>query len=227
MVKESREWRRARKLWRFRFLGEKGEGDTAGAIKAINYAVKMGAKVLSNSWGSEGEDSTDANNQALRDAISAAEKAGVLFVAAAGNGHSGVGYDNDADPKPGYPASYPIENIVSVAAIDKNDKLGAFSNWGAHSVHLAAPGVAVFSTMVNGNYGDVVLDLLGIKITWDGTSMAAPHVAGAAALYWSKHPQATYKDVKAALISSAKKIDAMNGKSVSGGKLSVGALMEQ
>jgi thermitase len=216
------------KIMALRFLSEKGEGDTAGAILAINYGVKNGAKVLSNSWGSEGEDPAEAaKNQALRDAITAAQNAGVLFVAAAGNGHSGVGYDNDSDAKPGFPASYTIDNIVSVAAVDATDKLGAFSNWGLKTVHIAAPGVKVFSTTVGGKYSDTVIDMFGIVATWDGTSMAAPHVAGAAALYWAKHPNATYQEVKQALLESSKPIAAMSGKSVSGGKLSVQSLMSR
>jgi thermitase len=214
------------KVMALRFLTEKGEGDTANAIKAINYAVKMGAKVLSNSWGSEGDDPADAaNNQALKDAITNAMNNGVLFIAAAGNGHSGVGYDNDSDAKPGVPASYQIENIISVAAIDNTNALGSFSNWGKKSVHIAAPGVAVFSTTVGSNYSDTVIDMYGIKATWDGTSMATPHVAGAAALYWSKHPTATWREVKDALLSSVKPLPALQGKIVSGGKLSVEQLM--
>lgn len=213
------------KVMVLRFLTEKGEGTTAGAIKSINYAVKMGAKVLSNSWGSEGDDPNDqATNQALKDAITNAMNQGVLFVAAAGNGHQGVGYNNDTDPKPGVPASYDIANIISVAALDNKDQLGAFSNWGQKTVHIGAPGVAVFSTTVGGNYSDTVIDMYGIKATWDGTSMACPHVAGAAALYWSKHPTASWQQVKSAIMNSSKPISALNGKSVTGGKLNVDKL---
>jgi subtilisin family serine protease len=215
------------KIMVLRFLSEKGEGSTAGAIQSINYAVKMGAKVLSNSWGSEGEDPADgAQNQALRDAIKAAQDAGVLFIAAAGNGHQGVGYDNDKDAKPAYPASYDHENIVSVAALDSSDKLGAFSNWGSKSVDIGAPGVVVFSTTAGGKYSDTVIDMYGIKATWDGTSMATPHVAGAAALYWSVNPNATWREVRDAIMKSSKPINSLNGKSVSGGKLNVENLMK-
>lgn len=218
------------KIMAVRFLNDKGEGDTATAVKAVNYAVMMGAKVLSNSWGGEGDDPSEAAaNQALKDAISNAQAKNVLFVAAAGNGHQGVGYDNDTDPKPGVPASYDNANIVSVAAVDKTDQLGAFSNWGKRTVHIAAPGVMVFSTTVGSHYSDLVLDLpeYGIQAGWDGTSMATPHVAGAAALYWSNHPTATWSDVKTALINSAKAIPAMADKCVSNGKLDVEKLMMQ
>ena len=214
------------KIMALRFITEKGEGTTADAIKAIKYAVDNGAKVLSNSWGSEGEDPSDStSNKALRDVIQYAADHGVLFIAAAGNGHSGVGYDNDTDPKPGVPASYNIENIISVAAIDNKDQLGSFSNWGARTVHIGAPGVDVYGTMVGNRYSDKVLDVAGFTANWDGTSMATPHVAGAAALYWSAHPEKNWRDVKAAILASAKKIDALNNKSVSGGKLDVKNLL--
>lgn len=208
-----------------RFIGNEG-GTTADAIKSIKYAVDNGAKVLSNSWGSEGEDPADgADNQALKDVIKYAADHDVLFIAAAGNGHQGAGYNNDTDSKPGVPASYTNDNIISVAAIDTNDKLGSFSNWGVKSVDIAAPGVKVFSTTVNGKYSDTVIPLLGAN--WDGTSMACPHVAGAAALYWSAHPEKTYAQVKDALLSSVKKIAAVDGKVSSNGKLNVEQLMKQ
>ncbi len=215
------------KIMALRFITEKGQGTTADAIKAIKYAVDNGAKVLSNSWGSEGEDPAEGQeNQALRDAVQYAKDHDVLFVAAAGNGHQGKGYSNDTDPKPSYPATYPHDNIVSVAAINSNDNLGSFSNWGAKTVHIAAPGVAIFSTMVGNKYSDIVIDKFGFKATWDGTSMACPHVAGAAALYWSAHPEKTYADVKAAIIGSAKKLPNLSDKTVSGGKLDVEALLK-
>jgi len=214
------------KIMPLRFISDKGQGTTADAIKAIRYAVDNGAKVLSNSWGSEGEDPADgAANQALRDAIQYAMDKGVLFIAAAGNGHQGVGYSNDTDPQPSYPATYTHENIISVAAIDVNDNFGSFSNWGVKTVHIAAPGVKVFSTTVGSEYSDVVIDKYGFHATWDGTSMATPHVAGAAALYWSAHPEKTWRDVKTAILGSAKKISAAQGKLVTEGKLDVNALM--
>ncbi|MGZ3773241.1 MAG: S8 family peptidase [Pseudobdellovibrionaceae bacterium] len=213
------------KIMALRFISEKGQGTTADAMKAIQYAVNNGAKVMSNSWGSEGEEAGAPENKALRDMIQYAQDKGVLFIAAAGNGHKGVGYDNDTDKAPGYPASYDHDIIVSVAAIDANDNLGGFSNWGARTVDIGAPGVKVFSTTVDG-YSDIVIDKYGFKATWDGTSMATPHVAGAAALYWSAHPEKSWQDVKAAILGSAKKINSLANKSVSGGKLDVQALLK-
>jgi len=205
-----------------RFIGE--NGTTADAIKSIKYAVDNGAKVLSNSWGSEGEDPNDPDNQALREIIKYAADHDVLFIAAAGNGHQGKGYDNDTDKDPGVPASYDNDNIISVAAIDSTDKLGSFSNWGVRTVDIGAPGVKVFSTTVGSQYSDTVIPIL--NATWDGTSMACPHVAGAAALYWSSHPGKTYKEVKDAILKSARPIPALRGKTVSGGKLNVEDLMK-
>jgi thermitase len=211
-----------------RFITEKGQGTSGDAVKAIKYAVDNGAKVMSNSWGSEGDDAGDPDTQALHDAIQYAQDHGVIFVAAAGNGHSGVGYDNDTDAKPGMPASYPNDNIISVAAIDEAGKLGSFSNWGAKTVDLAAPGVNVFSTVTNETkYNDVVVDMPGvIHATWDGTSMATPHVAGAAALYWSAHPEKSWREVKDAVLSTVKRNSVLSGKMVSGGQLDVLNLMQ-
>jgi thermitase len=204
-----------------RFIGNEG-GTTADAVKAIHYAVDNGAKVLSNSWGSDGEDSDDASeNQALKDSIQYAADHDVLFVAAAGNST----INNDTDDKRGYPASYENENIISVAAIDSADRLGSFSNYGATSVDIAAPGVKVFSTTVGSKYSDSVIPLLGAN--WDGTSMACPHVAGAAALYWSAHPEKTASEVKAAILNSAKAVASANGKVLTNGKLNVEQLMQQ
>jgi thermitase len=213
------------KIMSIRFISEEGMGTTAAAIKSIRYSVDNGAKVLSNSWGSEGEDANDPENKALRDAVQYAENKGVLFIAAAGNGHQGKGYDNDNDPNPAFPASYAYDNIVSVAALDSNNALGSFSNWGPKSVDIGAPGVVVFSTTVGGNYSDLILDEYGFKVTWDGTSMACPHVAGAAALYWSLNPTKNFREVKQALIRSAKPISSLRGKVVSDGKLDVKSLI--
>ena len=218
------------KIMALRFLGEKGNGTTADAIKAIRYAVDNGAKILSNSWGSIGEGSAEGGeNTALREAIQYAQDKGVLFIAAAGNGMRGRGYNNDtAAGLAAYPASYDFENIISVAAIDAKDRLGKFSNYGEKTVDIGAPGVKVFSTMVRNRYSANVINILGlIKQTWDGTSMATPHVAGAAAAYWSANPQATWREVKAAVLGSAKPIPALAGKVSSGGKLNIEELMKQ
>lgn len=215
------------KIMAMRFLTEKGQGDMNGAIGAIKYAVDNGAHVLSNSWGSEGDGGDAQASKALQDAIEYAQNKGILFIAAAGNGHQGKGYDNDNDPNPAYPASYPQDNIISVAALDVNNNLGPFSNWGARSVDIGAPGVKVMSTIPGNKYQDMVLDLGPLKASWDGTSMATPHVAGAAALYLSKYPNASWQQVKNALLTSSTAISALSGKTTSGGKLNVKDLMNK
>jgi thermitase len=208
------------KIMSVRFLSDKGVGTTADVVKSILYAVNNGAKILSNSWGSEGEDPSDGQeNKALRDIIKFAEDQGVLFITGAGDGHKGRGYDNDSDSLPAFPASYDHPNIISVAALNEQDALASFSNWGARSVDLAAPGVGVFSTMVGNRYSNKVIDKEYLEVNWDGTSIAAPHVARAAALYWSLHPNKTWLEVKEALLRSVTTIPSMQGTSVSNGKL--------
>lgn len=196
------------KIMALRFLTEKGQGDTAGAIGAIKYAADNGAKVLSNSWGSEGNGGED--DTPLREAIQYAMDKGVLFVAAAGNSS----YNNEQTAKQALPASYNHDNIISVAAIDKSNNKSSFSNFGATTVDIGAPGSGVYSTIPGNKYMNL-----------DGTSMACPIVAGAAALYWSKNPQATWRDVKDAIMGTAKPIAALKGRTVTGGKLSVRDLM--
>ncbi|MCB0419883.1 MAG: S8 family serine peptidase, partial [Bdellovibrionales bacterium] len=121
-----------------KFIKAQGGGTLEGAIGAIDYAVKMGANVLNNSWGGGGY------SQQLYDAIDRTKKANRLFVAAAGNSSS------DNDKKPTYPASYQIDNIISVAAIDARGNKASFSCYGKKSVHIAAPGVQIFSTVPGG-----------------------------------------------------------------------------
>jgi subtilisin family serine protease len=202
-----------------RFLNEKGQGVTSDAVKAINYAVANGAKVLSNSWGSSGE---EEGSGALKDAIANALKHDVLFVAAAGNSS----YNNDSGKNASFPATYDYENIISVAATDKNDKLASFSNWGPKTVHLAAPGVDILSTMVGNKYNDAIFKFASLKLAWEGTSMAAPFVSGAAALVWSAHPNYSVTEVKAKLLSTVDKLPELDGKVSSGGRLNVAAAIK-
>ncbi len=183
-----------------KFLSAEGSGDTAGAIKAIDYAVTHGAKVLSNSWGGKGDD----DNKGLRDAIQRAEDKDVLFIAAAGND----GTNNDTDKT--YPASLNAPNMINVAATDSNDGLAYFSNTGSQSVQVGAPGVDVYSSVPGNKYAKM-----------SGTSMACPHVAGASALLWSAHPKWTHKEVKARLMESVDKIPSLEGKTVTGGRINI------
>jgi len=186
-----------------KFLGADGYGSTADAIDAVQYATSIGADIQNNSWGGCGA------SDDLEDAIKNANSNGVLFVAAAGNENS----NNDSVPS--YPSSYEVPNIVSVAATDEDDKLASFSNYGANSVDLAAPGVNILSTVPGDSYD-----------SFQGTSMAAPHVTGAAALLMSANAGLTHLDVKGALFNSVDRIDSLNGKTVTGGRLNLATLMK-
>jgi subtilisin family serine protease len=185
-----------------KFLSSSGSGSTANAILAVDYAAANGATISNNSWGGGGF------SQGLLDAINRANTAGQLFVAAAGNN----GVNNDTTPH--YPSSYNAPNVVAVAATDRNDGLASFSNYGATSVDLAAPGVSILSTVLGSNYGSK-----------SGTSMATPHVAGMAALLKSEESALTPAQVKDLLLQNVdtqathSNLSGVSGKMVSGGRL--------
>ncbi|MBI4041825.1 MAG: S8 family serine peptidase [Deltaproteobacteria bacterium] len=181
-----------------KFTNEKGEGTTNHAIRAITYAVRNGAKILNNSWGGYGK------SRPLMETIQMAANQGVLFVAAAGNDNA------DADVKPFYPASFTQENVISVAATDAWDEKASFSNFGKKSVHLAAPGVSIFSSIPKNRYD-----------SFSGTSMAAPFVSGAAALIWAAKPHLTMKQVKDLLLQTVDPIESMQGRTMTGGRLNI------
>lgn len=176
-----------------------GSGDLLSAMAAIEYVTQMKFPVSNNSWGGEGYSNT------LEDLIKKNRDAGSLFVAAAGNNST----DNDTTPF--YPASFNIENIISVAATETRDQLASFSNFGKNSVHLAAPGHGIFSTHIWGYYFE------------SGTSMASPQVAGAAALIKSVWPNLTYQEIKNKILESVDEIFHPDfvGKTISGGRLNV------
>ena len=185
-----------------KFLDENGEGNTGDAANAIDYAVAHGARIVNASWGGP------SFSQALYGSIKRAGERGTLVVAAAGN--EGV----NADVRPDYPAAFDLPNIVSVAATDRADQLLDFSNYGAKSVDLGAPGDDIYSTV------PTLSDPTGYA-AFSGTSMAAPFVAGAAALYLSKYPTATVDQIKAALLAGTDRLPTLTGKTVSGGRLNV------
>ena len=178
-----------------KFLGADGSGSLVAALKSINYAVDNGAKVLSNSWGGGGF------SQALLESIQRSNEKGALFIAAAGND----GANNDS--RAFYPAGYKVPNILSVAAIDNQGNLARFSNYGRTTVHVAAPGVDVYSTIV----GEKKFDF------WSGTSMATPHVSGVTALLWSKEPTLTPAEVKERIIKTVVRMPSLSGKIITGG----------
>jgi len=186
------------RLAALKFLDASGVGWTSDAVEAVEYATAMGFDLTNNSWGGGGY------TQTLYDAIAAAGAAGQLFVAAAGNS----GLDNDLSPH--YPSSYDLDSIIAVAATDHNDQLASFSNYGATSVDLAAPGVNIYSTLPGNNYD-----------WFNGTSMAAPHVAGAAALLKAYNPLLSALEIKAALMDSVDPVPGLGGLMVTGGRLNV------
>lgn len=189
-----------------KFLSGEGSGDTAAAVKSIDYAISRGAKVLSNSWGGKGDDGT---NGALKDAVARAQAAGVLFVAAAGND----GTNNDSDPT--FPASYNLDNMVVVAATNENDGLAFFSNTGSKSVHVGAPGTNVYSTVPGNKYAKL-----------SGTSMACPHVAGEAALILAQYPNADYREVKRRILESGDSLSSLSGKTTTGKRINVSRALD-
>lgn len=187
--------------WRARimplkFLSATGSGTTADAIEAINYSVLMGARVSNNSWGGGGF------SQALSDAIAAGGAAGQVFVAAAGNAN------RNNDTTPSYPCSYTLANLICVEATDSNDARATFSNFGATSVDLGAPGVSILSTTPANTYSSL-----------SGTSMATPHVSGVAALALASDPALTAAGVKALILTNTDPNAALAGITVTGGRL--------
>jgi subtilisin family serine protease len=186
------------KIMPLKFLDDSGSGYLSDAILAVNYATAKGVKITNNSWGGGGF------SQALYDAINAAGQAGALFIAAAGNSSA------NADVNPMYPAAYNLDNIISVASTTRTDALSSFSNYGLASVDLGAPGSDIYSSIPGGGYD-----------TYSGTSMASPHVAGAAALLWSQNSTWTAQQVKNTLMNTGDAIASLAGKTVSGKRLNI------
>lgn len=179
--------------WQVRVAALKFGLDVASAIAAIDFANYYKISILNASWGGR------AYSQALKDAI---DQYDGLFVASAGND----GTNNDVDPM--YPASYDCKNIISVAAVDHYDTLARFSNYGLKTVDIAAPGTNILS-----------LDFAGEYSPLNGTSMAAPHVAGAAALLKSSMPNISTITLKRIILSSAMENPELKGKILTGGIL--------
>ena len=191
-----------------KFLSASGSGSTADAIQCFDYFNKLRADghnvvVTNNSWGGGGF------SQALMDAMAGDPAKRILHAAAAGNGDPFTGIPIDNDFTPHYPSSYNLDNIISVAATDHDDNYAGFSNYGKFSVDLAAPGVSILSTVLSSGYS-----------TKNGTSMATPHVAGAAALIWAEYPNLTATNVKALILTG---VDGLGGgdKTVTNGRLNV------
>ncbi len=171
---------------------------SADIVEGIEYAVENGASVMNASFGG------GPYMKAEFDAIAAARDAGVLFVASAGND----AMDNDEEPA--YPANYDLDNIISVAAIDRSDQLASFSNYGATTVDLGAPGVDIYSTVATSTTAYEY---------YQGTSMAAPHVTGVAALIRAYYPNISLVELRERLLKTVVPTVALNGITVTGGRV--------
>ncbi len=185
-----------------KFLNAAGSGFTSDAVSSVLYAANNGAAIMNNSWGGGGY------SQALQDAITTANSTNSLFVAAAGNN----GLDNDIFPN--YPSNYSGPHIIAVAATDDSDAIAFFSNYGATTVHLGAPGVSIFSTEPGNTYGNK-----------SGTSMASPHVAGAAAVILAANPSMTNVQIKDQILNNVDPTPAMAGVTITGGRLNLNAAL--
>ncbi len=177
-----------------------GYGSMADAIAALTYADSQGVRLTQNSWGGPNP------NQALVDTMKASP---ALHICAAGNS------SNDSDVKPLFPAAYPLDNILSVAATDQNDQLASFSNYGRQSVDLAAPGVGIYSTIPGADFGHK-----------SGTSMATPHVSGAASVVLTEFPDLTNQQLKDRLMFSTDRLPQLEGVVGSGGRLNLAQALE-
>jgi len=189
------------RLMAVKFLNIGGSGYVADAVKAIDYAVAQGADILNNSWGGGGFSLT------LLQSIQAADQAGVLFVVAAGNDGRNI------DVNPLYPAAYEVPNVLAVAATDDQDRPADFTNFGSGHVAIAAPGVDILSTFPGNDYARL-----------SGTSMATPHVAGAAALLKSIAPDLTPEIIKDILLENAQPVSTLAGLTSTGGRLRIAGL---
>ncbi len=184
-----------------KFMNAGGFGTTKDAIEAINYVIDrkkagVNVRVISASWGST------QRSRALEDVIRKAYENDILFVAAAGN----ASVNNDRQPH--FPSSYNVPNVVSVAALDRNDQLASFSNFGVKSVAIAAPGVDILSTWLGNEYEEK-----------SGTSMATPVVSGVAALVVAEHPRMSVDDLRKRLLNSIDPLPVLKGKVATGGRI--------
>lgn len=179
-----------------KFLTAAGSGTTEGAIRSIDYATKMNVDLMSNSWGGGG------HSQALEDAIKAASDKGIIFTAAAGNSST------DNDSRPHYPSNYDLPNMVSVSAHTSADGLASFSSYGKRTVHIAAPGHRILSTVLNNGYS-----------VYSGTSMATPHVSGVLGLLLAKEGRLPLLEMRERLLATSIPVANYRRKNISNGRI--------
>jgi subtilisin family serine protease len=188
------------RIMALKFLDATGNGSTADAIQCLDYARAKGARVVNCSFGSPDY------SLAFYNAFNSARSAGIIVVTAAGN----VTSDNDATAF--YPANFNLDNIVSVAATDSNDLLSYFSNYGATTVDVVAPGSVIFSTI---HYSDSAYTYMS------GTSMASPHVAGALALVRARFPLENYRQHIKRLLETVDRLPSLTNKCVTSGRVNL------
>lgn len=185
------------KIIPIKFFGINSGGTTDIAIKAIDYAVARGAKVINLSWGGYND------SPLLKEVMDRCRKLGILFVAASGN------ESNDNDIKPFYPASFELDNIISVGSINFHKDISDFSNFGKKTVHVLAPGESILTTISTTRYG-----------YQKGTSFAAPQITGVAALVWAQHPHWSYLEVKNFIMQKCVQSEHLKEKALCGGYFS-------
>lgn len=190
-------WRAS--LMSLRVLDSTGTGDVANAVEAIDYAVTHGAQVINLSWGTTGE------SVALKDALQRALNRNVVVVSSAGNG------GKDLSLSRYYPASFDLKGMIAVAATNNFDQLASWSNWGAGSITIAAPGTDIFTTQMGGGYRNVT-----------GTSAAAPVVSGVVGLLKTIHRSANTELISRAIAEGARPSASLAGKVSSGGVVNAG-----
>lgn len=199
------------KVMPLKSIGPNGTGGIAYSIQAIEYAIQMGVDIMSNSW------SLGGPSQSLKDAIMAANDAGILFVVAAGNG------GNDVDNLPLFLSTEDIPNIVAVAATNYNDYKLNSSSYGVRSVDIGAPGGSIFSTVPTGVCSMCKPSGYGYS---SGTSMATPFVAGAAALVKAEYPSLNSTGLKSRLLSSVDLVPSLSGIVLSNGRLNLNKMLD-
>ncbi len=199
------------KIMPVKFMDNTGAGTIDAVVRAIRYAVNNGAKIINASYAYPFDCYATTPSKAEREALNYAKEKGVLVVAAAGNS----GCNNDIYPT--YPASYRMENVISVTAINSKGEMPYWANYGSLSVHLAAPGFRIYSLLPNGRYGQL-----------SGTSMATPFVSGVASLLYACRSEMDYLKVRELLLSTVKPLTSTKDKTLSGGMLNAyGALSSQ
>jgi len=200
------------KLMPLKLLDSGGNGSTSDAISAIDYAVSVGVQVINASWGGTGASSS------LIQAIERAKASGILFVAAAGNTSPPLNINTD----PHYPASYDIDNIISVLATTSSDTLASYSNYGSYAVDLGAPG----GTDLTQNNYNIFSDKPGQQYQHlAGTSMATPFVSGAAALVLGQRPTIDWWQAKTMILKSIDTLASLQGKARTSGRLNAHSLL--